>query len=322
MLDDIESTFEGNIYETLWKDVQDNYSELQRNPLLAHYTSIATLEKIVNANEIWFSNPLYMNDYEELRFGMLEGANFFKNKEKLKDVCETKENYTKLINYFDELFNEFDSKYILDTYVLCFTQHVDDDGSLSMWRGYGDNGNGAAIVFDANKIISDKHKIIVLDKVHYASREERFSWINNKLNSIAEILDSSTITDNLLFLTAYHWIERLKIFSLFTKHYGFFDEREWRLVYLRERDPENLYQDMFGYFVGNKGVEPKLKIKLHELSNILEKDLSLVNIVNRIILGPTISSVMAKNSVCRMLKMAGTDIPNEKIISSTIPFRN
>jgi hypothetical protein len=42
-------------------------------PLLAHYTSLEVLEKIMTTNEIWFSNPLFMNDLQEVRFGMLEG---------------------------------------------------------------------------------------------------------------------------------------------------------------------------------------------------------------------------------------------------------
>ena len=43
-------------------------------PDLVHYTSMQTLECILRDKEIWFSNPLFMNDLEELRFGMNEGA--------------------------------------------------------------------------------------------------------------------------------------------------------------------------------------------------------------------------------------------------------
>ena len=43
---------------------------------------------------------------------------------------------------------------MIDTYVFCLSEHAKDDtdGLLSMWRGYGGNGNGAAIVFDAGKL--------------------------------------------------------------------------------------------------------------------------------------------------------------------------
>jgi hypothetical protein len=36
-----------------------------KRSLLAHYTSIPVLEAILRNNEIWLSNPLFMNDMEE-----------------------------------------------------------------------------------------------------------------------------------------------------------------------------------------------------------------------------------------------------------------
>ena len=52
--------------DELDSDVQRIINE---RPLLAHYCSIATLEKIVSNQEVWLSNPLFANDFEELRFG-------------------------------------------------------------------------------------------------------------------------------------------------------------------------------------------------------------------------------------------------------------
>jgi hypothetical protein len=57
----------------------DNMEQLTKNPpLLAHYTSIGTLEKILQINKIWFSNPLFMNDLQEMRFGLNEGREFWR----------------------------------------------------------------------------------------------------------------------------------------------------------------------------------------------------------------------------------------------------
>jgi hypothetical protein len=57
----------------LFADVQANDGFDVAKPLLSHYTSLSTLEQILKTDEMWFSNPLYMNDFEELRFGMREG---------------------------------------------------------------------------------------------------------------------------------------------------------------------------------------------------------------------------------------------------------
>jgi hypothetical protein len=42
-------------------------------PLLAHYTSIRVMEAIFQTNKIWLSNRLFMNDLQEVRFGLREG---------------------------------------------------------------------------------------------------------------------------------------------------------------------------------------------------------------------------------------------------------
>ena len=51
-----------------------------KRPLLAHYTSITTLKDILKRQEVWLSNPLFMNDLEELRFGIIEGTALFAEK--------------------------------------------------------------------------------------------------------------------------------------------------------------------------------------------------------------------------------------------------
>jgi len=59
----------------LFADLEGTPQFYDQKPLLAHYTSIGALEAILRNNELWFSNPLYMNDLEEVRFGINEGVN-------------------------------------------------------------------------------------------------------------------------------------------------------------------------------------------------------------------------------------------------------
>ena len=49
----------------LFDDLLDPSSYPDNKPLLAHYTSIEILERIMTTDEVWFSNPLFMNDIEE-----------------------------------------------------------------------------------------------------------------------------------------------------------------------------------------------------------------------------------------------------------------
>ena len=140
-------------------------------PRLAHYTSVSTLEKIVASREMWLSSALYMNDSQELLYGMDAGASEFRSNGNLADACGSPTNHANLIKSFDERLKRFDSGHALDTYVLCLSKHRpadDEDGRLSMWRGYGDRGNGVALVFDSEKLTPAAGAPLTLGKVMYA----------------------------------------------------------------------------------------------------------------------------------------------------------
>lgn len=311
------------LQSAMWADYDEAGSFPAVRPLLAHYTSIAVFEQMMGNDEIWFSNPLYMNDLEELRFGMIEGANAFRTNAELKQACSDETSHEKLIHHFNYLFNEFETKHAFHTYVMCLAQHApeNNDGLLSMWRGYGAGGSGVAIVFDTEKIEANETSPLIVGPVKYATSEHRRMWITEKIHALAEVLKGHTLTDDDLFHFAFYWIERLKIFSLFTKHIGFHEENEWRIVYMNERDPNGLLKEMHGYAITQRGAEPKLKLKIKPLDGVFSQDLSFDKIVERVILGPTTSTALAANAVKRILELKGKHALAEKIIPSSIPFR-
>lgn len=307
----------------LWADVQEDESFPTKRPLLAHYTSVEVLEKLLKNNEMWFSNPLYMNDWEELQFGMNTGATAFRTSAHLLEAAESATSHKALLGHFDRLFHEFDSKHAIDTYVLCLSEHdaENEDGLLSMWRGYGARGSGVALVFDSAKLGPIEHSPLILSHVDYASQLKREQWIDETLEQLAVVLRAHPKTNENLYAVAQAWIERLKLFSLFTKHDGFSEEREWRIVYMSERDRGGLLSEMFGYLVTSRGVEPKLKLKLTSIPGVMDDSVSLETLTSRIILGPSISTVLAANSVRKMLVLNGRASLAEKVVESSIPFR-
>ncbi len=307
----------------LWADLPVDQNFPATRPLLAHYTSVASLEQMLLANEVWFSNPLFMNDWEELRFGMSAGASEFRTHPALISACKTSESHAKLVAHFDQLFNVFDSEHAMDTYVLCLSEHPPDnnDGMLSMWRGYGANGGGVAVVFDASKIPVREEALFIVSKVVYAGQGTRLEWIQEKIVALAKLISDHERSDENLHFAAYAWLERLKLFSLFTKHSGFSEEKEWRMVYLSDRDKHRQLATMLGYAITSKGVEPKLKVRVNELPGAVAQEFSLDGLIERIILGPSISSALAANSVRRMLELNGRASLASKVVASTIPFR-
>jgi hypothetical protein len=81
------------------------------------------------------------------------------------------------------------------------------------------------------------------------------------------------------------------------------------------------------YFIGSRGVEPKLKLQLGATD--LPQDgwserltiPALSEILEFIILGPSVSSPLAKSSFIRMLQRINKGKFSDRVFPSTIPLR-
>lgn len=311
-------------HKALWADVVEGEVFPHQKPLLAHYTSISTLNAIMSNDEVWFSNPMFMNDVEELRFGMNEGLQAFLRSDTIKAACGDEQRHKALTDAFVGYYNRFAEEHAFDTYIVCLSKHDahDTDGRLSMWRGYGNNGDGAAIVFDVSKLAHNESSPLVLAPVHYASTVERRQWIRNKIDEAATLIQLGDIPTDKLFLAAHALLQRIKFFSLFTKHDGFREEQEWRVVYMPERDTGGRLKEMFNYAVGPRGIEPKLRFKVGPIDGVTAADFSMTSLVDRIILGPSLSTQLAVTAVRRMLEKNNKPELSQRVVASSTPYRS
>jgi hypothetical protein len=305
----------------LWPDMQPQPVPGEV-PLLAHYTSIQTLERISQTGEIWFSNPLYMNDVDELRYGMNLGLHAVRSHAGLRDALP-RDHYNALVDAFDALYTAFDNDSAFDVYVFSCSEHDDeigDDGLLSMWRGYGGDGNGVAIVFDMARLLAPDSSPLLLRKVQYLSYEQSEQWMAQKLQAFATALAGLAAPADRMAVAAAALFERIKLFALFTKHRGFHEEREWRMVYLRERDVQDALTQQLHYAIGSRGIEPRLRFTTSTLGAAHDGP-RLQDAVQRIILGPVLATPLALRSVARMLEIyqpAWAD----RVTRSSTPYRS
>lgn len=311
-------------FQPLYADLLPEDAFHIKKPLLAHYTTIQGLENILARNEVWFSNPLFMNDLEEVRFGILEGNRLAMQSEEIANACQSPGRAAAFRHYFSHYFGQFDTHHAFDIYVFCMSEHRrdDNDGLLSMWRGYGGNGNGAALVFDTARINVLESSPLIIADVRYATRDARMQWLNTLVSKLAAILSASNVPDEKLFIPAYQLFERIKLFALFTKHQGFKEEQEWRVVYLPDRDPNKRLEPMFHYAISPRGIEPKLKLRVAPIEGVIGSDLSLAKLIDRIILGPTNSSPLVRSAVLRMFDRLSLPELKPKLWTSSIPFRS
>ncbi len=311
------------IFHPLWDDIDKTSMFPEVKPKLAHYTSIENIENILRTDETWFSNPLNMNDYEELRYVVLEAHKMFYENNQLTAAFKNPEQLNSFQSHFEDWFDKFSNQHCLDVYAFCFSEYEETDvnGQLSMWRGYGGNGKGAALVIDTSKLEPKEDSPFIIAKVTYLSKENRINWIEDTLNKLAKIITSHELDNDGLYNAAYYLFERIKIFALFTKHHGFLEEKEWRVVYLNERNKDPEIEKMLGYAKTNRGLEPKLKFKFKSLPSISTGEFSMSSLTHKIILGPTFSSPMAKSTFEKMLTLVGKPELIGKVSVSDIPFR-
>lgn len=316
-----------NRFEHLFADIDEKNELFAQRPLLAHYTSISNAESILRNREIWFSNPLYLNDSEELRFGLNQGHDLILFDEEIEKLLlaalGNQADLDNLRENFSKIFKQYEEDFAIDTFVLSFCNHQteDSDGKLSMWRGYGANGNGACIVFDSAQLAEVDDSPLVFGRMHYASRDQRILQLREYLTVLCDELHRAPNGTDDIFLAAWYYFERIKIFALFTKHAGFSEEEEWRLVYLPERDKDKLLTPFIDYHITPNGIQPKLKFPIQPIAGVTPNNLNIEQLVSRIILGPTTSSYLAQTMFAKFLQKLKLGPFVSKVVASTIPFR-
>ncbi len=172
-----------------------------------------------------------------------------------------------LRDFFIRYYAQFDQVHAFDTYVFCLSLHdaKNTNGLLSMWRGYGRRGNGAALVFNTDFITGENpNSPLILTRVIYDTENGRVEWLKNRMSLWCQILKAHNIPDEKLYIAASHLFETIKFYALKSKHDGFSEEQEWRMIYIPERDTNEEFKALrqFHYVVGPRGMEPKLILKI------------------------------------------------------------
>ncbi len=104
--------------------------------LVYRYATAETFLSMLSSQELWFSDLRRMNDWDEYAAGFRIASEIVTN------------NYPEQAEILEEISPEqMNTRFMV---LICSFASVGD--CLSMWRGYGGNGHGAAIGYDPKMI--------------------------------------------------------------------------------------------------------------------------------------------------------------------------
>lgn len=315
-------------FKLFFPHLHSDHEEIKNSQIrFVHYTSAENALKILDNKELWLRQPYCMNDYKEFIHGVacLKVAYENSNLNKVVDKL-----YEGLSSEVEDVFNELIRQTYSNLFIFCLSEHlcndeIDEDryGRLSMWRGYG-KAVGVGLVFKREPFIinydeemDDTDEPFIL-KVNYQAEKSFNSILNDLSESLSkrpQILKSISREKMHTYL-----VRLLQMLALSGKHAGFREEREWRFVHTDEgnsapylkRETEvmnGIPQDIF-------------KVSIEKLILGDKKNLSMFDLIDRIIVGPTQYPTPIYNVFVSKLKSLGFSDAESRVIVSDIPLRN
>ena len=292
----------------------------QKKSRFVHYTSATVAVSVINNGQMWMRNATTMNDFSEVDYGLGLLVRAY-NGEVGKHFKAAIEHVFPGVNAkFEKTFNAMQTSLRWDTYLTCFSRHrdnEDDIGRLSMWRAYGGE-NGVAIVINADVFALRSNALgAYASPVLYADQSSFDHWFNQVAENIRQEAQSLKALGEENFLTQLLNLCRFGV--LCTKHPGFAEEEEWRVIYSLKQPGTKLVRDV-ELVRGTPQIVYKLPLKDHPAEGLV--GLEIPKLLNRIIIGPTENAFATYEALVELLSKAGVADPDSKVFTSQIPLRH
>lgn len=328
--------------------------------LLYHYTSDAGFRGIIESDRIWATDIRFLNDYTEFRRAftdryleaLIEAFRTAMRKDidqvaaEVIDGVLAKRNHAYILKVIE------DSGERNDTFVCSFTSTLQDGfdpgDRLSQWRGYSHSSQGLSLGFDrgllAKQIAIDNPvvKASVVECIYEDTGPDRPFFeemgcsaalrFNNLWRSGGAVPDSYPTANPAATedykKAGYYFLRALSkaTAEFFTnaariKHYGFREEREWRIVVQASNEARKV---VIRSRTGPFGNTPYIEVPL-DLAKAVSSSL------RRVVVGPGNDKVGVKQWVEQSLEDKGLRVKRDgranlgdgiEVSVSTIPYRS
>ena len=293
----------------------------ENNTRLVHYTSAEAAMKVLRSKQFWMRESSCMNDYREIRHGLdcVIAAWDGKNPTNFKAAIE--ELFPGTIKHIQDTFDDWVPNMEWDTYISSFSEHKDVEdtlGRLSMWRAYG-TLEPVAVVMNNDAFFNedDDFEGVYATPVDYCGADqikERFDEIAKNIKENAEEISKidQQIIINIIF-------QMLKFIMVCTKHIGFEEEKEWRVIHCPRLEPNDHVINEVEIVNGTP--QTIYKIPLVDKAQPGVVGVEIPSLIDRIIIGPTRYPMPLYKAFVSLLEECGVPDSHSKVFVSEIPLR-
>ena len=285
-----------------------------------YYTTAETATSILRNKQFWMRNTAAMNDYLEVEHGFECLNKSYDASPGIAFNAALNTCFPGLADEIKDFFNGWLPSIRRDTYITCMSEHLraeDQHGRLSMWRAYGER-TGVALVLNAAVMIRKSTEPVLnifSSPVDYLNPEDFAVKVEKIANNIvAEVDYIKSLGREIVKQTVF---QMLRFAVLCTKHPGFHEEKEWRVIASPVMHP--VQHANFAVEVIRGTPQEVLRVDLKNHPGL--EGLALPELLDRIIIGPCQFPDMVRAAFLRLLQEVGVPEAGKKIIISDIPLR-
>ncbi|MDB5737467.1 MAG: uncharacterized protein JWO65_1135, partial [Sphingomonas bacterium] len=310
------------INKVLMPYATDAHARIENGTRFVHYTSAKSALEILQSQCLWMRNATCMNDYNEMRHGLRCLVEAFQTDAGAAFNAALEACYPDLSKELDGKFTAVAPSLIEHTYIACISEHSDDEelyGRLSMWRAYG-SSTGVALVFNNGPFVrpSDAHFIWTTPVAYIDAQGVR--------GQIQKIADQMVVERDLLKTLSREVLLdalfRTLIFAVVSsKHEGFKEEREWRVVHLPTIWPTNVDRLPLEQVALGGVPQPIFKIPMVDYPDDGFYGATIPDLINRVIIGPTQYPSATRTALAQVLGKAGVQNPLDRVHCSDVTLR-
>ena len=286
-----------------------------------HYTGAPAAMSMIRNREIWLRNTQCMNDFSEVRHGLELLREAYRSRAGIRLLDFLDDVHPGLRAEAAERFEAIAATIRVSTYITCLSEHdraEDHLGRLSMWRAYS-QVCGVAFVFNAGPLLGRGSTAIGVNAgpVEYADRRTFLRGFDAFVEQILAERDyiaglgAETAARNLAG-SYYHA-------ALSTKHPGFSEEREWRVVFNPTLDPARHL--VRAIEICRNEPQVVYKLPLRDAAEAGIDGMALADVLDAMIIGPSDNPRAVRDAFVQLLSDSGVSDPERRVRTSDIPVR-